>query len=416
MAAIAHQILRADADGTEAWREQRTKGFGGSNAAALHNGRTSRFAMWREKVGLAEPEYISPELQALFDYGHSREPEIARMFTDRTGLRVRNTGTWARKDEPWMLANPDRLVGSHGILEIKTTGAFTDAAKEWRNGRVPADAWVQNNWYAHVTGRRVLWFAAEVDRQLIILGPYDVDQDLIDDLVVEATDLWELVTVGEQPAPTAPEDMPVAYPESSEGKVLELEPWDETVTDLERLATIRGQIKDLQSEEEYLRTSIQAEMQDAEMITMGGEPLVTWKSYRSTKLDVPTLAETRPDVFARFVTKVPESKLRVAELKKSHAEAKDEAFVKAKTSRSFDKKALEADHPGFTEKYTVVKSSTEFDEAAFRAVHPALADEFTTTTYKDSFDAARFTEAEPDLRAEFTIATDPVRRFEMKGA
>lgn len=291
MAAIARQILRADADGTPEWLAQRTEGFGGSNAAALHNGRTSRFAMWREKVGLAEPEYISPELQALFDYGHSREPEIARMFTDRTGLRVRNTGTWARKDHPWMLANPDRLIGRDGILEIKTTGAFTDAAKDWRNGRVPADAWVQNHWYAHVTGRTQLWFAAEVDRQLIVLGPYGVDQDLIDDLVVEATDLWELVTAGEQPAPTAPEDMPVAYPESSEGKVLELEPWDETVTDLERLAQLKAQAKDIADEIKHLEAGIKAEMGDAEAITADGRTLATWKSQtRKGAVDTKALA------------------------------------------------------------------------------------------------------------------------------
>lgn len=291
MAAIARQILRADADGTPEWLAQRTEGFGGSNASELHNGKKSRFQLWREKTGHAAPEYISPELQALFDYGHSREPELARIFTERTGWRVRNTGTWARKDDPWMLANPDRLVGSDGLLEIKTTGAYTDAAKDWNAGRVPAHAWVQAHWYAHVTGRTKLWFIAEVDRQPIILGPYDADQDLMDDLDLEAREFWALVTAGEQPAPTAPEDMPVAYPVSTEGKVLELDPWDETVTDLERLAQLKEQAKDIADEIKHLETSIKAQMGDAEAITAGGKTLVTWKSQtRKGGIDQKALA------------------------------------------------------------------------------------------------------------------------------
>ena len=58
MAAIARQILRAAADGTEEWKKQRTTGFGGTDAAQLHNGKKSRFALWREKAGLAEPEHV----------------------------------------------------------------------------------------------------------------------------------------------------------------------------------------------------------------------------------------------------------------------------------------------------------------------------------------------------------------------
>ncbi|WP_193118474.1 YqaJ viral recombinase family nuclease [Brachybacterium tyrofermentans] len=283
MTATAQQILRAAADGTEEWKNQRTEGFGGSNAADLHTGSASRFALWREKVGLAEPEVISPELQAMFDFGHSREPALARIFTERTGLKVRNTGTWARKDQPWQLANPDRLIGRDGILEIKTTGAYTDAAKDWKAGIVPAKAWVQNHWYAHVTGRTQLWFIAEVDRQPIILGPFDRDEQLIEDLVLEATEFWEQVTAGAQPEPTTPGDMPLAYPTSVDGSTVELEPWDDTVQDLQRLTQLQAQIKELSAEEKDLRASIQSEMGDAEQLISDGRVLATWKTTNGRK-------------------------------------------------------------------------------------------------------------------------------------
>lgn len=275
----ARLILRADADGTPEWLEQRTKGIGGTDAAHLINGTKSRLALWREKTGEAEPEPVTPEVQARFDYGHSREPELARIFTRRTGLRVRNTGTWAAKAEPWMLANPDRFVGSDGILEIKTTGPYTEAGKMWKAGQVPAHAWVQVHWYAHVTNRTRLWFIAEVDRQPIILGPFNRDEDLIATLVETTTAFWASVTARQEPAPTAPDDMKIAYPVSAEGKVVEIEPWSDTAADLDRIRLICARIKELQAEEKRLTAGVQAEMGDAEeLTTTGGTVLATWKS------------------------------------------------------------------------------------------------------------------------------------------
>lgn len=318
MAAIARQILKAAADGTPEWLAQRTEGFGGSNAAELHNGKKSRFALWREKTGHATEEYISPELQALFDYGHSREPALAKIFTERTGWRVRNTGTWARKDAPWMLANPDRLVGSDGLLEIKTTGAYTDAAKLWREGLVPPHAWVQAHWYALVTGRRVLWFIAEVDRQPIILGPYDVDQDLMDDLDLEAREFWALVE-GEA-HPTA-EDEEVAAPVVIvDGLTKPLDPWDDTVTDLARLLDLKDQAKELTAEIKDLEASIQAEMGDAEFLTStDGEVIYATNRIGSrSSLDQEAMKADGIDVDAYKVTK-PNSKPTLSVKKEARA-------------------------------------------------------------------------------------------------
>lgn len=307
MTAPARLILPARLEHSEEWKAQRTTGFGGTDAAQLHNGKRSRFALWREKTGLAEPEYISPELQDLFDYGHSREPELARIFTARTGLKVRNTGTWARRDHEWMIANPDRLIGRDGILEIKTTGAYTDAAKLWREGLVPPHAWVQAHWYAHVTGRRVLWFIAEVDRQPIILGPYNADPDLLDDLDLEAREFWALVE-GEA-EPTA-EDEEVAAPVVIvEGLTKPLDPWDNTVTDLARLLDLKDQAKALAAEIKDLEASIQAKMGEAEFLTStDGEVIYATNRIGSrSSLDQDAMKADGIDVDAYKITK-PNSK------------------------------------------------------------------------------------------------------------
>ena len=307
MTSTARLILPARLEHSEEWNEQRTAGFGGTDAAQLHNGKKSCFALWREKAGLAEPEPVSPELQDLFDYGHSREPELARIFTARTGLKVRNTGTWARRDHEWMIANPDRLIGRGGILEIKTTGAYTDAAKLWREGLVPPHAWVQAHWYAHVTGRRVLWFIAEVDRQPIILGPYNADPDLLDDLDLEAREFWALVE-GEA-EPTA-EDEEVAAPVVIvDGLTKPLDPWDDTVTDLAHLLDLKDQAKALATEIKDLEASIQAKMGEAEFLTSAdGEVIYATNRIGSrASLDQEAMKADGIDVDAYKITK-PNSK------------------------------------------------------------------------------------------------------------
>lgn len=307
MTVPARQILPANADGTQAWKDQRTTGFGGSDAAHLHNGKKSRFALWRDKMGLSEPEIISPELQDLFDYGHSREPALAAAFTEQTGLKVRNTGTWQHKEHPWMLANPDRLVGRNGILEIKTTGAYTDDAKLWREGLVPPHAWVQNHWYAAVTGRRELWFVAEVDRRAYVLGPYPADEDLISDLLLEASEFWELVTGEKEPAA---DDEELASPiVIVDGLTKPLDPWDDTVTDLARLLDLKDQAKELTAEIKTLEASIQAEMGEAEFLTStNGEVIYATNRIGSrSSLDQEAMKADGIDVDAYKVMK-PNSK------------------------------------------------------------------------------------------------------------
>ena len=295
----ARQILKAAADGTPQWLKQRTQGIGGTDAADLVLDTKSRFRMWRDKKGISEPEYISPELQALFDYGHSREPELARIFAARTGERVRNTGTWARKDRPWALANPDRFVGSDGILEIKTTGAYTDAAKSWRAGQPHPKAWVQAHWYAYVTGRTVLWFIAEVDRVPHILGPYQRDDGLIAELAEITAEFWASVQGDEQPEPGA-QDVAIAFPVGVEGKTITADPWSDTRIDLDRLIAVRAQIKELEAEAKHITDGIKLELGDAEaLVDEAGMPLVTWKTAtRKGSIDQKALTEAGVDVDA----------------------------------------------------------------------------------------------------------------------
>lgn len=287
----AKQILLASADGTPEWKAQRTKGIGGSDMASLYNGYGSPRAVYEAKLGLSAPEEIDARTQAIFDYGHEREPHIRKAAAEHFGVRFRNTGTWQNVENPWMLANPDGLAGSDSLLEIKTTGGFTDAAKEWKAGRVPTHAWVQAHWYALVTGRTRLYFAAEVDRQQVFLGPYDADPALMQKLREQATEIWAAVKLETPPEVTYVEPEAPAFVAPADGSEKVLDPTAPAFLAWRKLTEKKAEVKRLTAEVKDLETVIKDEMGDVETLRdTDGNALVTWKAKATKRLDEKALA------------------------------------------------------------------------------------------------------------------------------
>lgn len=287
----AKLILPANADGTDEWKQQRTKGLGGTDMANLHLGHKSVADVVRDKLGLSKPEKFDQHTLDMFAHGHAMEPTLRKAAAERFGVKVRNTGTWARKDRPEFLANPDALIGSDGLLEIKTTGGYAHAAADWKAGRVPDRAWVQAHWYAVVTGRTRLFFIAEVDRAVIHLGPYDADETLMADLERLAGTVWEHVAAGSVPEKEERQAAPVAYVPPADGTDLVIEPWDDTTAAIEKLRVTKAELKHLRDEQKALEAQIKDRMGDATTLRdIDGNALVTWKVKATKRLDEKALA------------------------------------------------------------------------------------------------------------------------------
>lgn len=284
--ATGRQILPASVDGTDEWKAQRLKGLGGSDMASIWTGRKTHLEVWESKLGIVQPEVVDERTQAIFDFGHEREPFLRKAAATHFGVHIRNTGTWQHKQDRFALANPDGLVGSDGLLEIKTTGGFTDDSKEWRSGRVPAYAWVQAHWYAYVTGRTRLFFAAEIDRQQVFLGPYEADQDLIGKLVSTARPLWGAVVLKAEPAAEPAKPRPVPYQAPVDGGEVILDPASPAVAWVDKLRSIKAEMKRLKAEEEVFTKEVKALLGDATVLRdEDGGVLVTWKPGERRSID-----------------------------------------------------------------------------------------------------------------------------------
>jgi putative phage-type endonuclease len=128
-------MMVADDDDAErknaAWLAGRKRGVGSSEIAAVCglSKWSTPFRLWMEKVGLREPQ---PDNESLL-WGRRLEPVVALAYEEEVvgggAVLTPVQKTFAHPEFPFVLASPDRFVGTRKVLECKT--AELADAKEW---------------------------------------------------------------------------------------------------------------------------------------------------------------------------------------------------------------------------------------------------------------------------------------------
>lgn len=257
-----------------AWRKQ---GIGASDVAALigMSKWASPMSMWAEKMGLAPPD----EDDEYKEYGRRAEPMIVGYFEDRNpGLTIIDTQARAQHpDHPHHLATLDGRVvevgGSDplGVFESKT-GGFD----EW--AEIPDAYACQVQWQMHVDQREHAWFGVMHGRRY---RGYNLERDqrAIDILIGIVDAFWTDHVLAEKPPPAdahkaTARALGLAYPTPVEGASV---PLDSLQVHLDRREEAKRIIKEQQKELEAAENAIKAAIGDAEVGTIGGEPIITWK-------------------------------------------------------------------------------------------------------------------------------------------
>ena len=199
---LASCYTKVKTEGPEGWLEQRKKGVGGSDVAALMGLSKYKgpYELWAEKCGLVEPEDISGK--EAVEWGHILEPVVAQHYKEAHPDRlVRAEGsTLVARLRPWAQANIDRWVRDPelgwGVLEIKTVGLRR--AADWDEG-VPIYYLTQVTHYMSVTGVPFADVAVLVGGQEY--REYRVARDEGDVAAVDAAvdAFWEHVVKGTPP-------------------------------------------------------------------------------------------------------------------------------------------------------------------------------------------------------------------------
>lgn len=306
----------------------RKAGIGGSDIAAivgLSKFRTP-YDVWADKTGASEPE--SDDDKPWLYWGQVLEDVVAREYGLRTGAKVQRVNAqliypaWGRA-----IANIDRAVvnpdiagnvrwkdgrlTTDRILECKTANGF--AASLWGpdgSDEIPETYLCQVQWYMGITG------ASHADLAVLIGGndyrTYTIEAhpELFSDLLTEAAAFWKLVEEGIAPDPQTVADAQSRWSQHVKGKSHIAS--GAAARAVDDLAEVREQVADLKKREDELKLIIMADMQDAETLTDMGEPIATWKTQTSERLDAKALRKDHPEIAALYSN---ESTTRVLRLK-----------------------------------------------------------------------------------------------------
>lgn len=283
------------------WLKHRQAGIGGSDASCI-----AGLNPWKSAIQLymdKKEENPKEQKSLRMELGNRLEGLVAELFTEATGLKVRNVNGILKNDKyPFAIANIDRaIVGEKAFLECKTTNSY--ALKEWEEG-VPAHYEIQCLHYMAITGATHCYIAALIGNSDFIWHKIERDQETIDYLMQIERDFWENnIEKDVVPMPDGSD----AYSEylkkkydKSNGQVIELHLLENGVNKLNRYDEIVADIKVLESEKKLIEQEIQLHMEEFEVAKIGDRK-VTWKSSSRNTIDSKKLKAEMPDIAQQYM-------------------------------------------------------------------------------------------------------------------
>ena len=283
------------------WLKHRQAGIGGSDASCI-----AGLNPWKSAIQLymdKKEENPKEQKSLRMELGNRLEGLVAELFTEATGLKVRNVNGILKNDKyPFAIANIDRaIVGEKAFLECKTTNSY--ALKEWEEG-VPAHYEIQCLHYMAITGATHCYIAALIGNSDFIWHKIERDQETIDYLMQIEKDFWENnIEKDVVPMPDGSD----AYSEylkkkydKSNGQVIELHLLENGVDKLNRYDEIVTDIKALESEKKLIEQEIQFHMEEFEVAKIGDRK-VTWKSSSRNTIDSKKLKAEMPDIAQQYM-------------------------------------------------------------------------------------------------------------------
>lgn len=296
------------------WLKGRQSGIGGSEIAAIVGLNQYRTPMqvWESKVNPVEDEETSQPAY----WGTVLEDVVAKEYALRTGNKVqRLTKQMRHPDFDFAIANIDRAVinpaisgnvrwkdgklTTDRILECKTANGFM--AKQWGEAgtdSVPDAYLIQCQWYMGVTGASVCDLAVLIGGQDFRIYTIARDDDLIADLLQQGAAFWELVQNKIEPDP-------VNYPEAVKkwaisDPSLSVQADDSLIDDLEQIQSIKAQVKELEAQEDVLKSRVVIALENAETLLYQNVKVATCKTQTRTSFDAKTFEKDHPELYAQY--------------------------------------------------------------------------------------------------------------------
>lgn len=296
------------------WLKGRQTGIGGSEIAAIVglNQYTTPMQIWESKVNPIEDNSTNKPMY----WGNVLEEVVAKEYAKRTGYKVQRVNTQMRHpDFQFAIANIDRAIVNHAIsgtvrwkdgklstdriLECKTANGF--AAKQWGEAgsdQVPDSYLIQCQWYLGITGASICDLAVLIGGQDFRIYTINRDDELIADLLQQGAAFWELVKNNIAPDP-------INYPEAVKkwaisDSSLSVQADDLLIDDLEKIQSIKAQVKELEAQEDALKARVLMALESAETLLYQGVKVATCKTQTRNSFDAKAFEKDHPDLYAQY--------------------------------------------------------------------------------------------------------------------
>lgn len=282
------------------WLEERRKGIGGSDVAAIMglSPWKTAYQIYQDKRGEVKDWEGSPQM----DWGKRMEPAIRQWYSDQTGRSVRlSDKIMYHKEFPFMLANLDGFTDDSRVVEIKTARYSKDWGEPGTN-QIPESYMCQVQHYLTVTGFNVCDVAVSIGG-----GPpelYEVPADPeLQELIIEAEkEFWQRVVEGNPPPLVSYADAVQRYGKS--GAVGIVFAPDEAISQVNDLRAVREEIKALEAKEEEIKGKLIIVLGDSgdALVDLTGNLLATYKiSKGRVTVDVKALQEKEPSIYVKYL-------------------------------------------------------------------------------------------------------------------
>lgn len=294
------EVLVDDVDADEErWLAERR--IGGTAAGALLG--VSKYAtpetLYRELTG----EYRR-EVGTAAEAGRRLEPVVREWTADLLGVEIDPWKQLLRSREwPFLTVSPDAKVAFEDVgVELKAPGLRQ--ADEWADGAVPLAYQAQCQHAMAVTGYRSWIIGALIGGQEPVVHVIERDDFVVDAIVAAAADLWDRVQRRDPPEPdwshpATTEALKALYGDSEPDTTVEVDP-NLVLPLLEQRRQLKWSAKGVAADLDGVENQLRALLGHHEIATVNGQPVFTWKTITSHRLDTKALKKAHPDVHAEF--------------------------------------------------------------------------------------------------------------------
>jgi predicted phage-related endonuclease len=235
--------------------------------------------------------------------GHVMEPVIGNLAAQRLNMTLmKQEGMYAHPEHVWLKTHIDfEGFEDHSpiLVECKNYNAAT-RSKFDEDGLMPAADMAQCVHEATVVGVSKVYLAVLFGGQELLIIPVEVTDQMKADHIQRMSEVWTKVQNNETLPPEDTSQTKLLYPVSQDMGKMASQSVEQAIS---MLRDVKAKIRDLEATEEQLVTMVQGYMGEAaNLVTMDGSVLATWKSAKPTaSFDSKLFQSAMPDIYGKFV-------------------------------------------------------------------------------------------------------------------